>query len=75
MIASGRIEIDELAEETSLVLPDGDYETVAGYLLDRLGTIPKTRDELELDGFRFTVLQASANRVDLVRIHLLPKRD
>lgn len=75
VIASGRIEIDELAEETSLVLPDGDYETVAGYLLDRLGTIPKTRDELELDGFRFTVLQASANRVDLVRIHLLPKRD
>ena len=72
VITSGRIEIDELAEEIGLVLPEGDYETVAGYLLDRLGTIPKTRDEFEIDEFRFVVLQASANRVDLVRIHRLP---
>ncbi len=68
VIASGRIEIDELAEETNLVLPDGDYETLAGFLLDQLGTIPKTREEFELEGFRFVVLQASSNRVDLVRI-------
>jgi len=75
VLASGRIEVDELAEETNIVLPDGDYETVAGYLLDRLGTIPKTRDEFELDGFRIVVLQASANRVDLVRLHRLVEQD
>ncbi|MCZ6704675.1 MAG: hemolysin family protein [Bacteroidetes bacterium] len=75
VLASGRIEIDELSEETSIVLPDGDYETVAGYLLDRLGTIPKTKDEFELDGFRIAVVQASANRVDLVRIHRLAEQD
>jgi len=75
VLASGRIEVDELAEETSIVLPEGDYETVAGYLLDRLGTIPKTRDEFELDSFRIVVVQASANRVDLVRIQRLAKQD
>ena len=68
VIASGRIEIDELDKETGLQLPEGDYETVAGYLLERLGTIPAARDEIELDGFRFVILQAMANRVDLVRI-------
>jgi CBS domain containing-hemolysin-like protein len=75
VLASGRIEVDELAEETNIVLPDGDYETVAGYLLDRLGTIPKTRDEFELDGFRIIVLQASANRIDLVRLHRLVEQE
>lgn len=68
VLASGRIELDELSAEMEFDLPDGDYETLAGYLLDRLGTIPGVRDEFELDGYRFMILQATANRVDLVRI-------
>lgn len=71
VLASGRIELDELADEMKFDLPDGDYETLAGFLLEHLGTIPVARDEFELDGFRFTILQASANRVDLVRIKKL----
>jgi len=72
VVASGRIEIDELAEETGLTLPEGDYETIAGLILEILGTIPIMQDEFEIEGFRFVVLQASANRVDLVRIHRFP---
>jgi putative hemolysin len=68
VLASGRIELDELSEEYGFSLPDGDYETIAGYLLERLGTIPVPRDKFDLDGYRFVILQASANRVDLVRI-------
>lgn len=71
VLASGRIELDELSDEMKFDLPDGDYETLAGFLLEHLGTIPVARDEFELDGFRFTILQASANRVDLVRIKKL----
>ncbi|MDE2995147.1 MAG: hemolysin family protein [Bacteroidota bacterium] len=72
VIASGRMDVDELAEESSIQLPEGDFETVAGYLLERLGTIPKVRDEFELDGYRFVVLRATANRIDLVRISRSP---
>jgi len=72
VIASGRLEIDELTEASPLELPDGDFETVAGYLLERLGTIPKVRDEFEMDGHRFVVLRATANRIDLVRISKVP---
>jgi putative hemolysin len=71
VIASGRLEVDDLAEESNIELPDGDFETVAGYLLERLGTIPKVRDEFELDGYRFVVLRATASRIDLVRISRL----
>jgi len=72
ILASGRIELDELSEEFDFELPDGDYETIAGYLLERLGTIPIPRDEFDLDGYRFVILKASANRVDLVRVTRLP---
>ena len=67
-MASGRAEIDELNERFALNLPEGDYETVAGYLLEHRGTIPAPQDEFEYDGYRFVILQATANRIDLVRI-------
>ena len=73
VIASGRLEIDELNERTNLALPDGDFETVAGYLLDRLGTIPEIRDEFVLDGLRFVVIHATANRIETVRITAEPE--
>lgn len=68
VIASGRVEIDELAEKAGIDIPDGDYETVAGYLLEKLGAIPEVRDEFELDGFRFMILRSTASRIDQVRI-------
>jgi len=52
VITSGRIEVDELREETGLELPEGDYETVAGYLLERLGTIPALRSGLSASSGR-----------------------
>nr|WP_304188274.1 transporter associated domain-containing protein [Rhodothermus marinus] len=33
-----------------------------------MGTIPKPQEEFELDGYRFTILKASQNRIELVRI-------
>ena len=71
-VASGRAEIDEINERFGLGFPDGDYETVAGYLLERRGTIPEPQDECEFDGYRFIILQATANRIDMVRILRLP---
>jgi putative hemolysin len=68
VIASGRVHIDELAEKMDIDLPEGDYETVAGYLLEKLGQIPEVRSEFELDGYAFVILRATANRIDLVRI-------
>ncbi len=72
VLAGGRVEVDELAERFDITLPEGDYETVAGYLLEHTGSIPKSNDTFEFDGYRFTVVQATANRIDLVRITRLP---
>lgn len=66
--ASGRVEIDDLEERFGIHIPDGDYETVGGYIMEELGRIPKVKETFELDAFRFTVLRATPTRVVLVRM-------
>lgn len=67
-VVSGRVDIELLAERFQIILPAGDYGTLAGYLMDRTGSIPRPKEEFLLDGFRYTILQGTANRIDLVRM-------
>ena len=53
-------------------LPEGDYQTVAGFILDRLGRIPEEEDVLEYQDLRLTVKAMDGVRIDQVelrRIH------
>ena len=70
-LAAGRARLEDLEEAFGLALPEGGYDTVAGYLLDRVGTIPEPRESFEFDDLRFTVLEAVANRIVTVRIQKL----
>ncbi|MDQ3987903.1 MAG: hemolysin family protein [Actinomycetota bacterium] len=65
---SGLLRDDELAEATGFTMPEGDYETVAGLVLDRLGRIPDVGDEVELDGWRLTVMRMDRHRVADLRL-------
>lgn len=67
---SGRITLDEL-ENIGFELTDGDYETIAGYILDYLGRFPKLFEEIENDGYKMTVMNLSNKRVQWVRIERL----
>ncbi len=67
-VVNGRAEIAELGAEHDLELPDGDYETVAGLLLEHLGHIPVAQEECSIGNFRFTILKAHSNRIDLIKI-------
>ena len=64
----GRTEVDQLEEHYGLAIPEGDYETIAGYILDRTGTIPKTGTELDLDDAIITVIDADPRAIRRIRI-------
>lgn len=70
-LVHGRVELEDLETETGIALPAGDYDTVAGYVLAHAGSVPAERDSFDLDGLRFTVLKASASRIEAVRIRRL----
>jgi len=64
-----RTHIDELNDALSLDLPeDEDYETIGGFVLSRLGSIPKAGETLDYRGVRITVLEAEARRIVRLRV-------
>lgn len=69
-LLSGRAELDVLKERFRLVFPAGDFETVAGFILENLGHIPNAQDTFEIAGFEITVIRSSASKIDLVRLTL-----
>jgi CBS domain containing-hemolysin-like protein len=70
----GIISIRDLETEYGIKLPTGaGFETLAGFLLYRLGEIPRAGDSVVHDGRRFTVLEMERQRIARVRIEKLPE--
>jgi putative hemolysin len=64
----GLLNLDEFAEQTGIVLPEGPYETVAGYMLAILGHLPTENEKVEAAGHVLTVLQMDGRRIARVRV-------
>lgn len=72
MRVDGGMSVDEAREELELPIPDGDYETVAGYVLHALGHIPKEGETVAGDGFRITVAEVKGRKIEEVVVTRLP---
>ncbi|MGE3175686.1 MAG: hemolysin family protein [Planctomycetota bacterium] len=65
----GRLSVDEVNQLLGLDLPDdGDWETVAGFVIHNLNRIPATDETVRIDGVEFHVLRADERRVDRLRV-------
>jgi CBS domain containing-hemolysin-like protein len=64
----GRMEIDYFNALTGASLPDRSAETVAGFLISRMGKIPPAGEELTEGGMRFRVLEADRMRIKRVLV-------
>ena len=64
----GLLNLDEFAEQTGIELPEGPYETVAGYMLAALGQLPSDHEKVEASGHVLTVLQMDGRRIARVRV-------
>ncbi len=64
----GLLNLDEFAEQTAVNLPEGPYETVAGYVLATLGQLPGVGDAVEVDGHRLTVTEMDGRRIARVLV-------
>ena len=58
----------EVEESTGLKIPEGPYETVAGYVLFRLGHLPEPSEIIETEGWKIEVLAVEGLRVANLRI-------
>jgi CBS domain containing-hemolysin-like protein len=68
VLVDGVLRFDELVEQTGFRLPEGPYETLAGFLLARLGHIPLPGETVDADGWEFTVVEVERHRIEQVRV-------
>ncbi len=64
----GSLRVAEANEMLGLGLPEGDYETVAGFLMARLGHIPEVGEHYRHDGWYLSVTARQGNRIEKLRV-------
>ena len=64
--------ISEINDELELDIPEGDYQTLAGFMLDRLGRIPETGDSVKYGHLTITVKAMDGVRIDEVELMRVP---
>jgi CBS domain containing-hemolysin-like protein len=72
---SGRLEVDYLNEEYGLDIPEGEYETLSGYIVTTNEDIPEQGDVVHIDHFEIKIVKATDKRIMLVQIKVLEKED
>jgi CBS domain containing-hemolysin-like protein len=71
-VVSGRLNLDEVADITGLRLPPGPYETLAGFVLQRLGRLPQPTAMVEHEGWKIEVVAVEGRRIATLRIVVPP---
>jgi len=70
----GTTSIDEIDDIVGAELPEGDYDTVAGFVISLLGFLPKDGylNTAEYKNLRFTVLSVEDRRIGKIKIEIMP---
>jgi len=68
----GLLNLDEFTEQTGIELPEGPYETAAGYVLARLGDLPSVGDSVQAAGRTITVTELDGRRIARLRVAAAP---
>jgi len=68
LVADARIDIHDLNEAINSDLPDEGFETLAGLIYSKLGSIPAKGETLEVDNLKFIIEDVNGHRISKVRI-------
>lgn len=67
-LVKAKTDITLLNEELGLNLPENDFETISGLVLERLGRIPLPGESIRFEGATLTILKADQKSISLVRV-------
>lgn len=77
-IFDGSCDIEDACEALGFEIPDGEYNTIAGFIINRLGTVPDENskgESIEYSGYRFTVLDVCDKRIETVKAEKYDGKD
>lgn len=68
LLVSGLALIEDVEDATGAELSSEDYDTIGGFIMHRLGRIPRVGDRLDVPGYQFRVMAMDGRRVDRVLV-------
>jgi putative hemolysin len=68
LLIDGGMRLDQANKELGLLLPEGSYETIAGFVLSLLGHIPDEGEKTEHEKLTFTITKMKGTKIDKVLI-------
>ena len=74
-LIDGEMEIDAINEIIKLDLPTGNYETLAGLILNHLKTIPQPGEQIVVKGIRLTVKETSRRKIQSIIAIKIPEEE
>ncbi|MDP8242384.1 MAG: hemolysin family protein [Candidatus Celaenobacter antarcticus] len=75
LLVNGEVEIERLIEDYNIELDEGDYETLAGMLIEKFERIPRYNEKLLIKNYEFTIKQVTAKKIEKVMVKILPKQE
>jgi len=70
-----KIPVDEFSDAFGMDIPDGNYDTIAGFITSKLERIPKTGETLEHNGVLFEIASADKKRISRLVVHAAPGQE
>lgn len=67
-VVEGQVRIDEVNDELDISIPSGEYDTLAGFVLERLGRLPEPGDQVRYDDITLTVIDMQGPRIAHIQV-------
>ena len=72
ILADAKIDYEVFNTKFGKIIPDGDYETIAGFIINETGRIPNQGEHIFCDIGQIVIIKASSRKID--KIQLYPKK-
>ena len=68
LLVDARLEVEKLGEHLDVPLPEGDFESVGGFIIHLLGRIPQLHEKIPFENLEFTIKKADQRKVDEILV-------
>jgi len=75
LLVDARLEVEKLGDHLNIELPEGDFESVGGFIIHLLGRIPQLHEKIPFEDIEITIKKADKRKVDEILIKRKPQPD
>lgn len=72
LLVDARLDIEKLGEALQMDLPEGEFESVGGFIIDLLGRIPKTNETVRFQDIEMTIQKGDQRKIEKVLVSRAP---